>query len=150
VRAAATLPPRIRACALATLGGLSPADIAAAHGVTLRTVHTQLELARVRLQAALGLSVTEPPAPRTPSGGLPRCVREAPRPPYRTSRFPELRSKGGRGGEFAARADSGPPRDRAPRPWRRRAAVRGREERRGSGACAKQPSHTRAENASAR
>jgi RNA polymerase sigma-70 factor (ECF subfamily) len=121
VRAAAALPPRVRACVLATLGGLSPADIAAAHGVSPTTVHLQLRQARASLQAALGLSAPEPHSTPGPNPAPPRQVRETARFPYPNKRFPELQTRGGRGGECAARADSSPPRSSSPRPWRRRA-----------------------------
>ncbi len=149
VRAAASLPPRARACVLETLSGLSPADIAAAHGLSPTTVRRHLQRARAPLQAALGLSATAPPAPPALNVARPQ-VRETARFPYRIERFPELRSRGGRGGEFAVRADSGPRWVAHHAPGDDERAVRVREERTGSGACGKQPSHARAENASAR
>ena len=121
VRAAASLPPRVRACVLAALGGQSPAEIAADHDVSPTTVRRQLQWARARLQAALGLSGKHPYAGRGLDDRPPRRVRETARLSYPNERFPELQRGGSRGGEVAARAGSGPRRGRGPTPWRRRA-----------------------------
>lgn len=122
VRAAAKLPPRVRACVLKTLGGLSPADIAAAHGVSPTTVRRQLQWARAHLQATRGLSATAPHTPPGLNATPPREVRETTRLPYPNERFPELRRRGSRGRDVAARAGAGPQWGRVPRPWTMRPA----------------------------
>jgi RNA polymerase sigma factor (sigma-70 family) len=150
VRAAATLPPRVRACVLETLGGLSPADIAAAHGVSPTTVRLQLKWARPRMQAALGLSGMEPHSPPGPNTAAPRQVRETTRFPYPNKRFPELRTMKVVGASSRLRRIRvrGGFAHHAPGDGER--GLRVHEERTGNGACAKQPSHARAVSASAR
>ena len=120
VRAAAQLPPRVQACVLATLCGLSPADIAAVHGVSPTTVRRQLQWARAHLRATLSGSTTERHTPGL-NAPPPREVRENARLPYLNERFPELRRRGSRERDVAAQAGSGRRRARAPRPWKRRA-----------------------------
>lgn len=120
VRAAAQLPPRVQACVLATLCGLSPADIAAVHGVSPTTVRRQLQWARAHLRATLSGSTTERHTPGL-NAPPPREVRETARLPRLNERFPELRRRGSRGRDVAAQTGSGRRRARAPRPWKRRA-----------------------------
>lgn len=122
-RAAAGLPPRIRACVLEALRGLSAADIALAHDVSPTTVRLQLQRGRALLRAALGLSATERHMPRGPNDSFPKRVREPAPLRYQTKRFPALQTRSSRGGRVAARAGRGPRRGRAPTPWRRRAGT---------------------------